>query len=67
LRLTRTSFTLGNATLLQVLDAQRQFQQARVGLARAQAQRYLDTAQLFVAMGGGWWERPAAQTAETQH
>lgn len=67
LRLTRTSFTLGNATLLQVLDAQRQFQQARVGLARAQAQRYLDTAQLFVAMGGGWWERPASQTAETQH
>ena len=65
LRLVRTSYTLGNSTLLQVLDAQRVFQQARVGLARAQAQRYLDTTQLFVAMGGGWWERPPAQRAET--
>ncbi len=57
LELVRTSYRLGNSTLLQVLDAQRIFQQARVGLARAQAQRYLDSAQLFVAMGGGWWER----------
>ena len=65
LRLQRTSYTLGNSTLLQVLDAQRLFQQARIGLARAQAQRYLDTAQLFVAMGGGWWERPPIQAAAT--
>lgn len=64
-RLTRTSYTLGNSTLLQVLDAQRIFQQARIGLVRAQAQRYLDTAQLFLAMGGGWWERVPAQAAET--
>ncbi len=67
LRLTRTSYSLGNSTLLQVLDAQRLFQQARIGLARAQAQRYLDTAQLFVAMGGGWWERGPTQAAETSH
>src|SRR5262249_45130864 len=32
--LTRRSFQLGNATLLQVLDVQRQLQQARLGLAR---------------------------------
>lgn len=63
LHLTRSSYSLGNATLLQVLDAERIFQQARVGLVRAQAQRYLDTAQLFVAMGGGWWNRPVARTA----
>jgi NodT family efflux transporter outer membrane factor (OMF) lipoprotein len=67
LNLTRTSFSLGNATLLQVLDTQRSLQQARLGLARAQAQRYLDTAQLFVAMGGGWWERKPAQTAASSH
>ena len=65
LRLTRTSYSLGSATLLQVLDTQRSFEQARLGLVRAQAQRYLDTAQLFVALGGGWWERPAAQAAAT--
>jgi NodT family efflux transporter outer membrane factor (OMF) lipoprotein len=57
-RLTRTSYSLGNASLLQVLDAQRQVQQARLGLARAEAQRYLDSAQLFVALGGGWWNSP---------
>jgi NodT family efflux transporter outer membrane factor (OMF) lipoprotein len=57
LQLVRISYRLGNSTLLQVLDAQRIFDQARIGLARAQAQRYLDSAQLFVAMGGGWWER----------
>lgn len=63
LKLTRTSYTLGNSTLLQVLDAERRFQQARIGLVRAEAQRYLDTAQLFVAMGGGWWSHP--QTVKT--
>jgi NodT family efflux transporter outer membrane factor (OMF) lipoprotein len=63
--LTRTSFTLGNTTLLQVLDAQRQLQQARLGLARAQAQRYLDSAQLFVALGGGWWNQPPAAAGLT--
>ncbi|HEY3916446.1 MAG TPA: efflux transporter outer membrane subunit [Stellaceae bacterium] len=55
LRLTRTSYSLGNASLLQVLDVQRQLEQARLGLVRAEAQRYLDSAQLFVALGGGWW------------
>ena len=66
LSLTRTSYSLGNSTLLQVLDAQRLFQQARIGLAKAQAQRYLDTAQLFVAMGGGWWERNPTPTQAAQ-
>jgi NodT family efflux transporter outer membrane factor (OMF) lipoprotein len=67
LRLTRTSFSLGNSTLLQVLDTQRSFEQARLGLTRAQAQRYLDTAQLFVAMGGGWWDRPPTQVEVSAH
>lgn len=67
LRLTRTSYSLGNATLLQVLDAQRQLEQARLGLARAQAQRYLDSAQLFVALGGGWWNQaPVAAALESK-
>jgi NodT family efflux transporter outer membrane factor (OMF) lipoprotein len=64
--LTRKSFQLGNATLLQVLDAQRQLQQARLGLARAEAQRYLDSAQLFVALGGGWWNQPPGAAALTK-
>jgi NodT family efflux transporter outer membrane factor (OMF) lipoprotein len=49
--------TYGNGTtgILDLLDAQRQYQQALLGYVRAEAQRYQDTIQLLVAMGGGWW------------
>jgi len=50
--LTRKSYHEGNVGVLQVLDAERLYQQARLGYVRAQAQRYLDTAQLFLALGG---------------
>lgn len=52
LRLTRESYAAGNVGVLQVLDAERLSQQARLGYVRAQAQRYQDTSQLFVALGG---------------
>ncbi len=52
LRLTRLSYQAGNTGVLQVLDAERLAQQARLGVVRAQAQRFLDTTQLFLAMGG---------------
>jgi NodT family efflux transporter outer membrane factor (OMF) lipoprotein len=55
-RLQRISYTRGGTGLLNLLDAQRQYQQARLGYVRAQAQRYQDTIQLLVAMGGGWWD-----------
>ena len=55
LRLTRLSYSAGNVGVLQVLDAERQYQQARLGALRARTRRYLDTAQLLLAMGGGWW------------
>jgi NodT family efflux transporter outer membrane factor (OMF) lipoprotein len=50
--LTRKSYGEGNGDVLQVLDAERRYQQARLGFVRAQAQRYLDTVQLFLALGG---------------
>jgi NodT family efflux transporter outer membrane factor (OMF) lipoprotein len=53
-RLQRISYTRGGTGLLNLLDAQRQYQQARLGYVRAEAQRYQDTVQLLVAMGGGW-------------
>ncbi len=55
LDLTRRAYSLGSVGIVQVLDAQRLLEQARLGFVRARAQRYLDTAQLFVALGGGWW------------
>jgi len=52
LELARISYKEGNAGILLVLDAERSYQQARLGFVRAVAQRYLDTVQLFLALGG---------------
>jgi NodT family efflux transporter outer membrane factor (OMF) lipoprotein len=52
LALTRESFQAGNSGVLQVLDAQRQDAQARLGLVRAEAQRLQDAAQLLLAVAG---------------
>ena len=58
LKLTQTTYQYGNVGVLQVLDAQRLAEQARLGYVRATAQRYLDTVQFLTAMGGGWWDWP---------
>jgi NodT family efflux transporter outer membrane factor (OMF) lipoprotein len=52
LDLARISYKEGNAGVLQVLDAERSYQRARLGYVRAEVQRYLDTVQLFLALGG---------------
>jgi len=52
LELARASYQEGNAGILQVLDAERMYQKARIGYVKAVAQRYLDTVQLFLALGG---------------
>jgi NodT family efflux transporter outer membrane factor (OMF) lipoprotein len=52
LALTRESYSAGNSGVLQVLEAQRQNQQARMGLVHAQSQRLQDTVQLLLALGG---------------
>jgi NodT family efflux transporter outer membrane factor (OMF) lipoprotein len=52
LELARASYAEGNTGVLQVLDAERSYQQARLGYDRAVAQRFLDTVQLFLALGG---------------
>ncbi|HEY4972252.1 MAG TPA: efflux transporter outer membrane subunit [Steroidobacteraceae bacterium] len=52
LALTRESFSAGNSGVLQVLEAQRQNEQARIGLVHAQSQRLQDTVQLLLALGG---------------
>ena len=51
LDLTQQSYQAGQASLLQILEAQRLYQQARLGYVRAKSQRYLDTAQLFIDLG----------------
>jgi NodT family efflux transporter outer membrane factor (OMF) lipoprotein len=66
LALTRESYNEGNVGVLQVLDSERLYQQARLGYVRAQAQRLQDTARLFVAMGGGADPQLTASTIESR-
>lgn len=61
LTLARQNYTTGNTALLDLLDAQRLYQRARVAYVRVEAQRDLDTSALFIAMGGGWWENMSSQ------
>ncbi|MDB6160136.1 MAG: efflux transporter, outer rane factor lipoprotein NodT family [Gammaproteobacteria bacterium] len=51
--LQNTNYEKGGTGILELLDAQRQYQHALVGYIGAKAQRYLDTIQLLAAMGGG--------------
>ncbi len=60
LDIAKNAYDTGATSFLTLLDAQRTYQQARVALVQAQANRYADTAALFAALGGGWWNRPDA-------
>ena len=55
LRLIQFNYAAGTANYLQVLIADTQYEQARLGYVQAVAQRLQDTVGLFVALGGGWW------------
>lgn len=57
LDLTRRQLEVGNAGYLDILTAQQSYQQATLALIQAQASRYSDTAALFQAIGGGWWNQ----------
>jgi outer membrane protein TolC len=58
LRLIQANYQAGTVNYLQVLIADYQYQQARLGYIQAMGQRLQDTAALFVALGGGWWNAP---------
>ena len=47
----------GYGSYLTLLTAEQAYQQARINLVQAQANRFADTAALFQALGGGWWRR----------
>jgi len=42
----------------ELLAAQQAYQQARIALIAAEANRFADTAALYQALGGGWWHHP---------
>src|SRR6202042_1383653 len=57
LDLTQRQWQSGYAGYLALLSAQQAYQQGRINLIQAQANRFADTAALFQALGGGWWHR----------
>ncbi|HEV2546806.1 MAG TPA: efflux transporter outer membrane subunit [Stellaceae bacterium] len=65
LAIARRQLELGAISYLSLLNAQQTYQTARIALVQAQANRYADTAALFQALGGGWWNRNDVAAAAT--
>jgi NodT family efflux transporter outer membrane factor (OMF) lipoprotein len=57
LEVTQQQLKFGAASYVALFNAQRQYSLAKAALVQAQANRYADTAALFQALGGGWWNR----------
>jgi NodT family efflux transporter outer membrane factor (OMF) lipoprotein len=57
LDLTTQQMRVGYVNYLALLGAEQAYEQAMINLVQAQANRYSDTAALFQALGGGWWNR----------
>ena len=57
LELATKQWTAGYSGYLALLSAEQVYQQARLNIVQAQANRFADTAALFQALGGGWWNR----------
>lgn len=56
---------LGDIAYVTLLNAEQSWQQARIALVQATANRYSDTAALFQALGGGWWNRADLTATDT--
>jgi len=66
LAIARRQLALGAVNYLALLSAENTDQQARSALVQAQAARFADTAALFQALGGGWWNRSDVGTAPSR-
>jgi NodT family efflux transporter outer membrane factor (OMF) lipoprotein len=63
LTITQAQYKAGGVSYLALLNAERQYQQARESRVQAEAARYADTAALYQALGGGWWNRADGKVA----
>jgi NodT family efflux transporter outer membrane factor (OMF) lipoprotein len=57
LKLSEQQYKDGAISYLTLLTAEQAEQQTKVALVQAEALRFADTAALFSALGGGWWNR----------
>jgi len=62
--LTQEQFKLGGVNYVVLLTANQQYRLALISRIQAQATRYIDTAALFQALGGGWWNQNRIQNAQ---
>jgi NodT family efflux transporter outer membrane factor (OMF) lipoprotein len=60
LTITEKQYQLGYVNFQTLLLAQQSYQQALVTLLQAKTNSYGDTAALYQALGGGWWNRVAS-------
>jgi NodT family efflux transporter outer membrane factor (OMF) lipoprotein len=65
LAIARNQVSLGQTSGLALLTAEAAQQQTSLALIQAQASRLSDTAALFAALGGGWWDQPMKESGET--
>jgi outer membrane protein TolC len=65
LAIARKALALGSISYLSLLNAEQTYQQTLINLVQAKANRYADTAALFQALGGGWWNRSDVATVQT--
>jgi len=61
--LAQKQYHVGGVSYLTILNAEREYDLARQARVQAAATRYADTAALFLALGGGWWNAPAQASA----
>lgn len=59
-------FDAGGVSQLDVLNAQQQYLQTILDRTNAAASRYTDSAALFQALGGGWWNETQASVLNSQ-
>ena len=64
LNITDKQRALGQVNILAVLNAEQAYQTATQATIAARANRFTDTAALFQALGGGWWNRDGVSTAK---
>jgi len=64
LEIARRQLQLGAISYLGLLTAENIYDTALLALVQAQAARYADTAALFQALGGGWWNREDVRPAK---
>ncbi len=66
LNMVETELRAGQVAISVLLTSQQNYQQARLSVIQARALLLADTAALFQALGGGWWDREPSVIAAAE-